>query len=330
MVAIQTRSLVHEYATHFWSRPKQALRGLDLAVEKGEIFGYLGANGAGKTTTIKILVGLLRPRSGEAALFDVPVRDLESRRSVGFAPENPYFYEYLTARESLRFYAALCDVPRAERAKRADELLEFVGLREAADVRLKEYSKGMRQRLGIAQAIVHRPRLAILDEPQSGLDPVGRLQVREAILRLKQDGTTVFFSTHILSDVEMICDLVGLVVKGKLEACGPVSSLLQTQVKGVEVGAEGLPPVFVETLGRDAVSAVAATAAAPGTATRAPGHLFAFATEDQAAAAVKAILAAGGRLTLYRPLRETLEEYFMRTTGQARADIGGWSSNADR
>ncbi|MCX7934034.1 MAG: ABC transporter ATP-binding protein [Planctomycetota bacterium] len=323
MFAVETKNLCYAYSRHFWSRPRQALNGLCLEVGEGEIFGYLGANGAGKTTTIKLLVGLLRPQAGEARIFGMPVQDLASRRWVGFAPENPYFYEYLTAREALRFYAALCDVPAAERCRRADELLDFVGLREAADVRLREYSKGMRQRLGIAQALVHRPRLAILDEPQSGLDPVGRLQVREIILRLKEEGATVFFSTHILSDVEMICDRVGLLVRGRLQASGPLSTLLDARLKCVEMAIEAVPPACLETWRRRA----SRSQVDPAHAGR---MLLTFPDEESANAAAREMLQAGGRLIAYRLQRETLEEYFMRTTGQALLETAAWSSEAER
>ena len=174
MPAIEISNLVHEYKHHLFERRKRVLDNLTFTVEEGEIFGFLGPNGAGKTTTIKILTSLLRQTSGEARVFGIDSRLTEARRHVGFQPESPYFYDYLTAGEALRFYAALCGIPRAERARRAGELLEFVGLADAANARMGEFSKGMRQRLGIAQAIIHKPRLVILDEPMSGLDPVGR------------------------------------------------------------------------------------------------------------------------------------------------------------
>jgi ABC-2 type transport system ATP-binding protein len=303
--AVHTRGLCHTYTARVWERRRTALDGLDLSVGAGEIFGYLGANGAGKTTTIKLLVGLLHPAAGSAFLFGRDARDPEARRRVGFMPENPYFYEYLTAAESLDFYGALADVPRAERKTRAGELLEFVGLSDTADVRLREFSKGMRQRLGIAQALVNRPGLVILDEPMSGLDPVGRRQVREAILELRRGGATVFFSTHILSDVELICDRVGLLVKGKLTACGAVRDLLHARAVAYEVGGESIPPEA-----RDKIAAGATGAVSDGTET-----VFTFAERGAAERAVEAIAACGGRLSLFRPVRESLEAYFMREMG---------------
>jgi len=320
MFAIETRDLIHEYREHFWSRPKRALRGLALSVQEGEIFGFLGANGAGKTTTIKILVGLHAPKSGTARIFDTPVQQVASRRAIGFMPENPYFYEYLTARESMRFYAALCEVPARERARRGDELLSFVGLDEAKDTRVKEFSKGMRQRLGIAQALVHEPRLVILDEPMSGLDPVGRLQVREAIVSLKSRGITVFFSSHVLGDVEMICDRVGLIVQGQMEATGPVHELLQAQSRQIEVGAEGLSAAAISAL-RDKALRVY---------TQGDQTVFLYDDWTRADAAVQAIASECAHLSLLRPTRETLEEYFMRSTGKRRQDVGAWSGGGDR
>jgi ABC-2 type transport system ATP-binding protein len=320
MNAIETQNLVHAYQKHFWSPRKTALNGLDLKVAEGEIFGYLGANGAGKTTTIKILVGLHSQTSGTATVFGRSVRDVNSRREIGFMPENPYFYEYLTAAESLDFYGSLCDMPRADRKKRGAELLEFVGLADARDVRMKEFSKGMRQRIGIAQALIHKPKLVVLDEPMSGLDPVGRMQVREAILSLKREGMTVFFSSHVLQDVEMICDRAGLLLDGKLQAAGPLSELLQAENKRIEVAAENLPPQLALKL-----HAVAASSARRG-----EGEFFIFDDRDKADAAAREIVQSGAKLNLFRPSGETLEEYFMRSTGKTRAEVGAWSGGGDK
>jgi ABC-2 type transport system ATP-binding protein len=320
MPAIETHELHHAYRRNAWSPRIEALRGLDLAVEAGEVFGYLGANGAGKTTTIKILVGLLHPTRGTARLFGKDSREAESRRAVGFQPENPYFYEYLTADESLRFYAALAGVPRRERAARSGELLEFVGLADAARVRVKAFSKGMRQRLGIAQALVHRPRLVILDEPMSGLDPVGRLQVREAILELRRQGLTVFFSSHVLADVELVCDRVGLLDGGRLQDSGPLGTLLERETKRIEVGVAGGTGLLREQL---------KTAAA---AYREEGDLLvlAFGAEAEAQEAIRLAAEESATVRFVQPVRETLEEYFMRRTGRSRAEVGAWSGGADR
>lgn len=308
--AIAVKGLCHSYQKNFWERKRLALDNLDLTVEPGEIYGFLGANGAGKTTTIKILVGLQEQMRGSAEIFGIPAANQECRRKIGFMPENPYFYEYLTARESLDFYAALCDLPRAERRTRSEELLEFVGLSRAADVRLREFSKGMRQRLGIAQAIVHRPPLIILDEPMSGLDPMGRRQVREAILDLHAGGAAIFFSSHILSDVEMICGRAALIDHGRLLASGTLDDLLQAEELEIEVGGTGLSEEDRALL----------TGMAKRSLRQGDEVLFIFDGWDKADRAAE-LFRAHGRLTLLRTVKESLEEYFMRSTGTARTEL---------
>lgn len=320
MHAIEIEGVTHIYKKNLFERPKKALSGLTLRVEEGEVFGYLGANGAGKTTTIKILVGLQPPTEGSARIFGISVEDVASRRLIGFQPENPYFYEYLTAAETLSFYAALSDVPRSERQRRTGELLEFVGLTEAAQVRVKEFSKGMRQRLGIAQALIHDPKVVILDEPMSGLDPLGRRQVREAILALKAKGLTVFFSSHILSDVQAICDRAGLLVKGVLESCGPVEDLLRPEEKEIEVCLASLSEEKIAALSSQARSVRREGAQV---------YLI-FREHDAAEAAVREALLSGGRLLGFLPIRESLEEVFMRKTGCRQSEVGAWSGGADR
>ncbi len=310
VAAIDIQGLTHTYQRNFWEKKRLALDSLDLRVEPGEIFGFLGANGAGKTTTIKILVGLQTQMRGNAFIFGIPTTDMECHRKIGFMPENPYFYEYLTARESMDFYAALCDLPKANRRKRSDELLDFVGLSAARDVRLREFSKGMRQRLGIAQAIVHEPPLVILDEPMSGLDPVGRRQVREAILDLHSRGVTVFFSSHILSDIEMICHRAALIDHGKLIAAGTLDSMLETRDLEIEVIGADLPEA----------DRAALAATAKRSVERSGEWLFTFDSWDGANRAVD-ILRARGRLLELRVIKETLEDYFMRSTGQARVEV---------
>lgn len=218
-----------------------ALAGLSLSVRQGEIYGFLGPNGAGKTVTLKILLGLMRPTSGSAELLGKPAGDVEVRRRIGFLPESPYFYDYLTAEEFLSFYGHLAGLARAHLGRRVTELLALVGLTEARTRQLREFSKGMLQRVGLAQALIHDPELVILDEPMSGLDPIGRKQVRDLILSLRDQGKTVFFSTHIIPDVEMICDRVGIVVKGKLLATGRVDELVSHgHTQSVEIVCEGI------------------------------------------------------------------------------------------
>ncbi len=214
---------------------KRVLHGITFGVREREIFGFVGPNGAGKTTTLKILMGLIRATAGEAAILGHRVRETEFRRRVGFLPENPYFYDFLTGREILSFYARLSGVPGRERPRRVDTLLEWVGLSAAADARLRTYSKGMLQRVGIAQALVHDPTVVFLDEPMSGLDPIGRKEIRDLILRLRAEGKTVFMNTHILSDVEMVCDRVAIIVGGRIQAEGRTDEFLAGDAREVDV-----------------------------------------------------------------------------------------------
>ncbi|NGZ09082.1 MAG: ABC transporter ATP-binding protein [Nitrospira sp. LK70] len=210
----------------FWGRRVTAVDGVSLEVRRGEVFGFLGPNGAGKTTTIKMLMGLIYPSGGTATLFGRPIGDPSGKAKVGFLPESPYFYDYLTSREFLRFYGHLFGLVGSVLDKRIDELLELVRMTHARDLQLRKFSKGMLQRIGIAQALINDPELVILDEPMSGLDPIGRKEVRDLILRLKESGKTVMFSSHILHDAELLCDRVAMIMKGRLVACGHVSELI--------------------------------------------------------------------------------------------------------
>jgi len=305
MHPIEARGLTVIYRPGLLGRPVTGLQGLDLRVEPGEVFGYIGANGAGKTTTIKTLLGLNRPTRGEALLFGVGSSRPESRRDVGFLPEAPYFYEYLTGRETVEFYARLSGIPSRERSPRAADILERVGLSGAAERRVRTYSRGMRQRLGLAQAIVHRPKLLILDEPMSGLDPLGRRDVRLLIREIARDGATVFFSSHILSDVESLCDRVGVVAGGKLVAVGRVEDLARARVKTVELRCTGFSREDLGPLG-DAVLDV-----------RVDGDLLTFEVADEQAAdrAARLVVERGGSLRGLVPVTETLEEVFARLQG---------------
>ena len=213
---VRVEGLVKDFRTGLGLRKKRVLHGISFQVRRGEIFGFIGPNGAGKTTTLKVLMGLIRASAGRATLLGRDVGDAESRRQIGFAPESPYFYDFLTGREILAFYARLCGFAAERTAARVDEVLQQVGLAHAGDARLRTYSKGMLQRIGIAQALVHDPSVLFLDEPMSGLDPVGRKEIRDLIVRLNAEGKTIFMNTHILSDVEMICDRVAIIVKGRI------------------------------------------------------------------------------------------------------------------
>jgi ABC-2 type transport system ATP-binding protein len=226
MGVIMTGQLTKVYDLGLGQAPFKALEGLDLTVQEGEIFGFLGPNGAGKTTTIKILMGLIHPTSGMATLLGCPINNIQTRSKIGFLPESSHFYEYLTASEILTFYGRLFDIPKETIKERTLALLKQVGLESAAHLQLRKFSKGMLQRIGIAQALINDPELIILDEPMSGLDPIGRKEMRELILNLKTQGKTVFFSSHITHDIEMICDRVGILVGGRLLRIGGLSELL--------------------------------------------------------------------------------------------------------
>lgn len=206
---------------------KVALNGLDLEVSTGEVFGFLGPNGAGKTTTINVLLGFVQPSRGSASLFGIDVRQPIARQRIGYLPEMTYYYKFLTAEELLHFYAKIFGIPRGEADKRVDETLKLVELDSARKRLIKTYSKGMQQRVGLAQALINNPDLLILDEPTSGLDPLGRMKVRSIIQRLKNEGKTVFFSSHELGEVETVCDRVAIVSNGNLKAIGPVQKIMQ-------------------------------------------------------------------------------------------------------
>src|ERR1700746_561541 len=238
--AIEIDGLTKDYALGFWrKRMRRSLDNLSLRVEDGEIFGFLGPNGAGKTTTLKLLMGLIFPTAGTARIRGKSIDDVDMHREIGYLPEQPYFYDYLTARELLDYYARFFGFAAADRRERVARFLELVGLTAAADVQLRKFSKGMLQRAGIAQAILHDPKVVFLDEPMSGLDPMGRREVRNLIEELKSEGKTVFFSTHILSDAEALCDRVAIIHLGELRRVGAVEELtssVQGKVEGVWQG----------------------------------------------------------------------------------------------
>jgi ABC-2 type transport system ATP-binding protein len=233
--AIEVEGLRKTYRTPLRRKRVEALRGVTFTVERGHIFGFVGPNGAGKTTTIRALMGLVRPTGGTASLLGEPIGSRAARARVGFLPEAPYFYDYLTIGELLDLAGRLFGLPAAERRRRADELIERVGLAPARPLSLKKLSKGMLQRAGLAQALMNDPELVVLDEPMSGLDPIGRKDVRDLMLELRDRGKTVFFSTHILSDVEAITDRVAIIARGQLQAHGTPAELVKQGVKGVEI-----------------------------------------------------------------------------------------------
>ena len=245
-VLIRVQGLVKDFRPGLGIRRKRVLHGIDFEVKRGELFGFIGPNGAGKTTTLKILMGLIRATEGEAQILGHDVRETAFREHIGFAPESPYFYDFLTGAEILDFYARLCAVPKARRKERVREVLDWVGLGHAADARLRTYSKGMLQRVGIAQAIVHDPSVVFLDEPMSGLDPVGRKEIRDLVVRLSAAGKTIFMNTHILSDVETICDRVAIIVQGRIAHQGRLDAALANGDRQVDITFSALSPELAE------------------------------------------------------------------------------------
>jgi ABC-2 type transport system ATP-binding protein len=294
---LRLEGLARSFRGHLGIGRTVAVERLDLSVEPGQIFGLLGPNGAGKTTTLKMILGLIRPDRGSVRIFGLAPSDPRARARVGFLPENPYFYDYLTAEEFLDFYARLHGLPRRERLERVGRLLDRVGLGRRGGVPLRKFSKGMTQRLGLAQAILHEPDLLILDEPMSGLDPVGRREVRDLILEQRAAGKTVFFSSHILQDAEMICDRVAILVQGRVRFEGALGDAVSRKVLWYEVavsgvGAAGLPGEALSSSGAETLLRVRSV--------------------EDLARLLASVQSAGGAVTSVWPRRETLEDLFLR------------------
>jgi ABC-2 type transport system ATP-binding protein len=310
MAAIEILGLEKTYSVGFWrKRPKRALRPLYLAVEEGEIFGFLGPNGAGKTTTLKLLMGLVYPTAGSARILGMELSDPRMKVQIGFLPEQPYFYDYLTARELLEYYGRLSGVAGKERSHKVDEVLKRVGLPDVGGIQLRKFSKGMLQRVGIAQAILHEPRVVFLDEPMSGLDPMGRREVRDLMEQLKQEGKTVFFSTHILADAEALCDRVGIIHLGELRGVGAVEELTASVHGKVELVWQGTTvPASLRALGADCH--------VTGDTVRA------VLAEDRQDAAIEALRRERLRLISVVPVRTSLEDYFVQKLQPAQAVAG--------
>jgi ABC-2 type transport system ATP-binding protein len=303
--AIETENLTKEYPFGFLHLKKRtSLEGLNMQVEMGEVFGFIGPNGAGKSTTIKLLMGLIFPTEGDARILGKPISDVEMHRDIGYLPEQPYFYDYLTAAEVLDYFARFHDLSAADRKERVQKMLKKVGLETAGKIQLRKYSKGMLQRVGLAQAILHDPKVVILDEPMSGLDPVGRREVRDIILELKRDGQTVMFSTHILSDAEMLCDRVGVIVGGKLRGTGAPGQLVEMKTQGMEV--------LFELPGTSNSPLVAK-------ATRTGERYRLEVTEEELYAAIDQLRAAGARILAVSQVKATLEEFFLNLVEADRA-----------
>jgi len=304
--AIETENLSKDYPHGFLNlKKRKSLEDLTMRVEEGEVFGFLGPNGAGKSTTLKLLMGLIFPTAGTARILGKSIEDVSMHASIGYLPEQPYFYDYLTAYEVLDYFARFHGLTASDRHMRIEAMLKKVGLDTAKKIQLRKYSKGMLQRVGLAQAILHDPQVVVLDEPMSGLDPLGRREMRDVILELKREGRTVLFSTHVLSDAETLCDRVGVLVGGKLRGTGAPGELVGIQAQGMEIQFE-LP-------GKNQNLALLAKA------TRAGDNYRVQLPEAELYKALDDLKAAGARIQSVTQIKPTLEEYFMDLVAADRA-----------
>ena len=311
MAAIEILGLEKTYSVGFWrKKPRYGLRPLSLAIEEGEVFGFLGPNGAGKTTTLKLLMGLIFPTAGTARILGMEIDDPRMKAQIGFLPEQPYFYDYLTARELLEYYGQLSGVDPKRLSRKVNEVLQRVGLPDVGGVQLRKFSKGMLQRVGIAQAILHDPKVLFFDEPMSGLDPMGRREVRDLMEQLKNEGKTIFFSTHILSDAEALCDRVAIIHQGELRGVGAVVDLTSSVHGRVELVWHG--------------TAVPASLRALGAECHITGNTVrAVVSEANQDTALEALRRERLRLISVTPVRTSLEDYFMQKLQPAGATVGG-------
>ncbi len=305
MSILRIENLTKEYKTGFWGKKHVALEDLNLEVSEGEIFGFLGPNGAGKTTTIKILLRIIFPTRGTAWLLDKELGEIPEVHNIGYMPENPYFYRFLTGYEFLRFYAQLANMPREDAHKKALRLLDVVGLSYASNTRIGQYSKGMVTRVGLAQALITEPTLLLLDEPMSGLDPIGRLEIRDLILGLKEEKKTIFFCTHILADVEMLCDRIAILNQGRLIKQGTVQEILASGISTYRISLDHVSPQLTERLSqldmkKEEFGGIY--------------HVIAPSQED-AQNVTEMALTEGARVIEMGPEHGTLEEYFVREVG---------------
>jgi ABC-2 type transport system ATP-binding protein len=311
MVALETEQLTKDYAVGFWRpRPYRALDALSLSIEANEVFGFLGPNGAGKTTTLKLITQLIYPTSGRISILGRPPGDLDVRRRIGYLPEAPYFYDYLTAEELLTYFAGLFGLRGAACRARVGSLLDRVGIGGERRLPLRKYSKGMLQRVGLAQAVLNEPEIVFLDEPMSGLDPLGRRDVRALILELRDRGCTVFFSSHILSDAEALCSRVGIIVGGQLVTAGALSEILAFNVSGWEIVMADLNPAVL-----------ADVQARTSRVTRISEGRYAIEMPPDAEPdrLIADLRARGGRFVSVNPIRSTLEDYFVQQVAARRA-----------
>ena len=308
--AVEIQNLSKDYETGFWKKKRvRALDDLTLNVRPGQIFGFLGGNGAGKTTTIKTLMSLIFPTAGGAKILGRDISDVQMHRRIGYCPENPYFYDYLSARELMEYFGELFGYDKATRKIKTTELLTAVGLQEQDWKRqLRKYSKGMLQRVGLAQSLINDPEIVFLDEPMSGLDPVGRREIRELIAGLREKGTTVFMSTHILSDIEALCDEVAILRNGKLAASGKLDDLLSTQ------SGSRLLEISVQGVAAEAIREQVEFIAGATLRSEPNGAIIQVLDEADIEAVLQITRAAGGHLASIQPVKQSLEELFVKET----------------
>src|SRR4051812_12664581 len=298
--AIRMESLTKDYVVGFWRRrPYRALDDLTLEIGTGEVFGFLGPNGAGKTTTLKLLMQLIYPTSGRAEILGRPVGDVATRRRIGYLPENPYFYDYLTAEELLHYFGQLFGYTALDRRARVNAMLDRVGIGAERRLQLRKFSKGMLQRVGTAQALLNDPEIIFLDEPMSGLDPLGRREVRALMLELRDAGRTIFFSSHILSDAESLCSQVAIVAKGRLAAAGRLADMQAFAVHGWELVMANVPAAALDRIRAGARRVVTISA---------DRYAIEIAPDGRPEEMLRELTGAGAALVSLNPLRETLED----------------------
>lgn len=303
MPAILIDDLTKDFSIGFWRpRPYRALNHLSLAIDNGEVFGFLGPNGAGKTTTLKLLMELIYPTSGRAEILGRPVGDVEMKRRIGYLPESPYFYDYLTAEELLTYFASLFGYAPAERRRRVTALLDEVGIGAERRLQLRRFSKGMLQRLGIAQAILNEPEVVFFDEPMSGLDPLGRREVRNLILKLRDGGCTVFFSSHVLADAEALCSRVAILVGGSLVMEGAMAEVAAFRARGWELVIDNVPAEVIERY-RPRIQRITEIADRR--------YALELPLSPEPDLLLRDLVKTGGRLVSLNPTRDTLEDYFV-------------------
>ena len=305
LTAIDIRGLTKSFSNG-WLGKKQVIRDLNFQIRDNEVFGYLGGNGAGKTTTFKLMLGLIRPDKGDISFWGCSAKNRISRAMIGYLPEQPYFYAYLTGAEALGFYASLFDMTGAERKKRVAYLLDLVGLSHAGDIQLRKFSRGMLQRIGIAQALVNDPKLLILDEPMSGLDPMGRKAVRDIILSCRDQGKTIIFSSHIISDVEMICDRAGILANGELKHIITMDDAMSSADSTWEITCQGGGLELSGIEGQHGIKHVI----------RGARHIISTGDKDIADRVMVEIKRQGLALVSFTTARKSIEDIYIKSAGQ--------------